>query len=449
MKKLFGTDGIRGIAYDFLTPHLCKRIGMALGYLLTADTEKKNKIIIGKDTRESGDMVTMAIAEGLTSFGCDVDLIGIIPTPAISYLTNSCGYDAGIMISASHNPYEYNGIKIFNSEGFKLDDALEEKMEELILGDEIPDPGSQIAAIRHIEDKASEYALYITERTNANLCGMRIAFDCANGSATATARFIFDSLGAECFFLAMEPDGKNINLNCGSTHMEALRRFVIEHKLDAGIAFDGDADRCLAVDEHGNIIDGDAIMAILGIMLNERGALNKSTVVATVMSNLGLFKFANDYGLSVCRTPVGDRYVLEELVRGGFTLGGEQSGHIIMREILNTGDGQLTALLLLSRMAETKKPLSELASVMRKYPQTIKNIQASNEQKAAFKQDSELYLYICQYNENLSGKGRILVRPSGTEPLIRVMVEAETDNETEAICSNVANRILNAIKKYV
>ncbi|MBE6635843.1 MAG: phosphoglucosamine mutase [Ruminococcaceae bacterium] len=448
MKKLFGTDGIRGIAYDFLTPELCRKVGEALGYILSADKKKGNTVLIGKDTRESGDMVIDAIADGLTAFGCEVHLIGVVPTSAISFLTKSCGYNAGIMISASHNPYEYNGIKIFNSEGFKLDDALEESMEELILGSEILSTGATLATVKHIDAAADGYINYITKCAGADLSGMKIVFDCANGSASRTARAIFDPLGAECVFLSCSPDGKNINLDCGSTHMESLRKFVLENKFDVGIAFDGDADRCLAVDERGELIDGDMIMAILGIMLKERGDLSGNTIVATVMSNLGLFKFADDYGLSVSKTAVGDRYVLEELVREGFALGGEQSGHIIMRDILNTGDGQLTALLLLSRMAETKKPLSKLASIMKKYPQTIKNLHATAEQKTAFKADIDLNLYISDYNDRLCGSGRILVRPSGTEPLIRVMVEAESEERTETICNEVANAITEAMKKY-
>ncbi len=446
MKKLFGTDGIRGIAYDFLTPELCRKVGEALGFLLDADKKEEKKVLIGKDTRESGDMVTSAIATGLAAFGCEVHLIGVVPTPAISFLTKAGGYDAGIMISASHNPYEYNGIKIFNSEGFKLDDALEERMEELILGSEIVSTGATLASVKDINDAVVEYILYIIGRAGSDLSGMRIAFDCANGSASRTARAIFEPLGAECFFLSSAPDGKNINQECGSTHMESLRKFVLDNKLDVGIAFDGDADRCLAIDERGELIDGDMIMAILGIMLKSRGCLNGNTIAATVMSNLGLFKFAEDHGISVSKTAVGDRYVLEELVKCGFTLGGEQSGHIIMRDILNTGDGQLTALLLLSRIAETKERLSVLASVMKKYPQTIKNLHASPEEKAAFKNDAILARYISEYNEKLAGSGRILVRPSGTEPLIRVMVEAETEEKTESICTEVANAISAAMK---
>ncbi len=449
MLKLFGTDGIRGVAFEFLTYELAKKVGRALGHVLSENNQNVGKVLIGKDTRISGQTLTEAISEGLSDMGFDSYILGTISTPAVAYLTRTQGFDAGIMISASHNPYEYNGIKIFGKNGFKLTDEEEEKIEELIFdGAQSDQIASYSAKTFNADNLKKDYIEYLKRSAGCSLSGMRIVIDCANGSAYATAKDVFPSLGAECEFLACEPDGKNINASCGSTHLEALTEHVKQGGFDAGFAFDGDADRCLAIDENGCVIDGDYILAILSLMLRKHGKLASDTVVGTVMANCGFSKFCEKNGIRFIDTKVGDRYVLEEMEKNSYSLGGEQSGHIIIRDYATTGDGQLTALFLLSAIKESGKKLSELAAVMHKYPQHMINIKASDSQKKALKFDETIKSVISSANEKLAGNGRLLIRPSGTEPLVRIMVESEDHTNTVNLCENIASDIKKALDKY-
>lgn len=452
MKRLFGTDGVRGIANEYLTPELALAIGRALGKVLYPDiSSEKPKIIVGADTRISSDMLVSAVCAGLTSMGCDCYLLGTVPTPAVAYLIGKTEAKAGVMISASHNTYNYNGIKIFNDEGFKLSDELEERIEMLIdtcnLSAEHSDPES-IGRVYNAGGLVKDYAKHITDSAPCDLSGLRIVFDCSNGSASATASMIFGNLGAECDFISSEPDGININAGCGSTHLESLAKYVADNKYDVGIAFDGDADRCLAIDECGNEVDGDFIMAILSLAMKAKGTLKKNTVVGTIMTNYGFSKFCEANGINFLATKVGDRYVLENIELGGFSFGGEQSGHIILRDFATTGDGQLTALHLLSHIKQSGKKLSELASVMQKFPQHMVNVTATPEQKSAFFTDDEIRDIMSSAEEKLSGRGRLVVRPSGTEPVIRIMIEGPDPDETVELCETVAKKIQERLKIY-
>ena len=452
MKRLFGTDGVRGIANEYLTPELALAIGRALGKVLYPDiSSEKPKIIVGADTRISSDMLVSAVCAGLTSMGCDCYLLGTVPTPAVAYLIGKTEAKAGVMISASHNTYNYNGIKIFNDEGFKLSDELEERIEMLIdtcnLSAEHSDPES-IGRVYNAGGLVKDYAKHITDSAPCDLSGLRIVFDCSNGSASATASMIFGNLGAECDFISSEPDGININAGCGSTHLESLAKYVADNKYDVGIAFDGDADRCLAIDECGNEVDGDFIMAILSLAMKAKGTLKKNTVVGTIMTNYGFSKFCEANGINFLATKVGDRYVLENIELGGFSFGGEQSGHIILRDFATTGDGQLTALHLLSHIKQSGKKLSELASVMQKFPQHMVNVTATPEQKSAFFTDDEIRDIMSSAEEKLSGRGRLVVRPSGTEPVIRIMIEGPDPDETVELCETVAKIIQERLKIY-
>ncbi len=447
MGKLFGTDGIRGIAFEFLNHDFAKNVGRALGCVLSKKKDIKRKVLIGADTRISGKMLADAISEGLSEMGFDTHTLGVIPTPAVAYLTKSYGFDAGVMISASHNPYEYNGIKIFGAEGFKLTDAEEEKIEELIASGVSSDTDI-IGKSFDADDLKKKYIQYLKSCTKCDLSGMRIAMDCANGSASATAREIFGDMGAEIDFFACQPNGENINANCGSTHLEPLKKAVLDGKFNIGIAFDGDADRCLFVDETGREIDGDFVLALLSLSMRKAGKLASDTVVGTVMANCGFNKFCEENNINFVATKVGDRYVLEEMERCGYSLGGEQSGHIIIRDFATTGDGQLTALFLLSTLAESKKTLSDLASVMRKYPQHMINIKATPAQKDALKTDEAVKKAIADTENALNGDGRLLIRPSGTEPLVRIMIECSDEEKTVSLCEKAASDIENALKGY-
>lgn len=439
MRKLFGTDGVRGIAGEFLSHSLARSIGYALGQVLKKGSGGA-AVIIGTDTRESCTFLKKALAEGLTLAGGKAYDIGIVSTPAVAYLTKKNGYDAGVMISASHNSYEYNGIKIFASDGFKLSDSEEEEIEELVLRSAIPDEPYEVELIPSYHLK-NEYIEYLKGFVRYDLSGLRAVIDCANGSAVSTAREVFDSAGLVAEYIGCSPDGVNINRDCGSTHLSLLRERVLSSGADIGIAFDGDADRFLAIDERGNEVDGDFILAILSIAMREKGRLSGDTVVGTVMSNYGLTKFAEDNSLAFVATKVGDRYVLEEMVKSGYALGGEQSGHVIIREAATTGDGQLTAIYLLNRLAETKKPLSELASVMKKYPQHLVNVSADEEGKRAFGDDPLIKSVIRDAESRLAESGRILVRPSGTEPVVRIMTESSELDTAVSVCESVAEKI--------
>ena len=448
MGRLFGTDGIRGIANSELTCELAMEIGRAAASVLSDGCRRRPTFVIGNDTRASSDMLAAAMIAGLCSVGADVIKLGVVPTPAVAYLVGKYKADAGVMISASHNPAEFNGIKIFSGNGFKLPDMLEEKIEDMILdkNTNYEKPlGGGVGKLTYATYATRDYIRYIKSSAHYSLEGLKIAIDCANGSASATAPTLFRELGAEIHVLASEPDGVNINRDCGSTHLESLSKYVTENRLDCGIAFDGDADRCLCVDEKGNIIDGDMIMAICALDLKKRGKLNKNTVVGTIMTNFGFGKFCEENDLRFIATKVGDRYVLEELLLEDYSFGGEQSGHVIFRDFATTGDGQLTATQLLVLMKCAKKPLSELASVMKRYPQTTVNLTVTNEGKIAFYTDPEINDKINEAKELLGTTGRIVVRPSGTEPLIRVMVEGSD----EAQIAKIANDISNTIKDRI
>lgn len=449
MGRLFGTDGVRGVANTELTCELAMEIGRAAATILSGENNQKPKFVIGSDTRASSDMLGAALAAGLCSIGADVIQLGVVPTPAVAYLVQKYGADAGVMISASHNPAEFNGIKIFSGNGFKLPDLLEEKIEDLILDPQknYPQPiGADVGKVTTASGAAKEYIDYIKSTARCTLEGLNIAIDCANGSASATAPELFRELGANVHVLAAEPDGANINRGCGSTHLGALAEYVVANGLDCGVAFDGDADRCLCVDHTGREVDGDMIIAICALDLKARGKLNKNTVVGTIMANFGFGKFCDENDLRFVATKVGDRYVLEEMLLEDYVLGGEQSGHVIFREFATTGDGQLTAVQLLSILKEqSTKTLAELASVMTRYPQTMVNLRISAEGKVAFFTDKVIAAKLDETKQKLGDTGRIVVRPSGTEPLIRVMVEGSDVKFIEEVANDVADVIMQRL----
>lgn len=428
MGRLFGTDGVRGIANLELTAELAYDMGRAGAYVLTAETKHVPKILVGMDTRISGDMLESALIAGICSVGAEAVSLGIIPTPAVAYLTRLYKADAGVVISASHNPFEFNGIKFFDSRGYKLPDSMEERIESIILdkSEELPRPIGEKLGQKSINESAlDDYVNFVKGTIDTDLKGIKVAIDCANGAAYKVAPLALFELGAEVSVTYNEPDGTNINNGCGSTHISKLQKFVVESGSDIGLAFDGDADRVLAVDEKGNLIDGDQIMTIIGLDLKSRNKLFSNTIVATVMSNLGLSIMGNNEGIDVVKTKVGDRYVLEEMLAKGFSIGGEQSGHIILLEYNTTGDGLMTGVQLLRILKSSGKKLSELASKMQVFPQVIKNAKVSNEKKYKFMED-EVVAQLCKDLENeFQGEGRVLIRPSGTEPLVRVMIEGK------------------------
>ncbi|GAE90650.1 phosphoglucosamine mutase [Acetivibrio straminisolvens] len=428
MGRLFGTDGVRGIANSELTAELAYKLGQAGAYVLTAETKHTPKILVGMDTRISGDMLEASLVAGLCSVGAEVVCLGIVPTPAVAYLTRHYNADAGVVISASHNPYEFNGIKFFNNKGYKLSDALEERIEAIILDNsekiELP-TGEKIGRKIEIDSSLDEYINFIKSTISGDLKGLKVAIDCANGASYQAAPITFFELGADVCVINNEPDGININKNCGSTHIEQLQKFVVESGADVGLAFDGDADRVLAVDENGNLVDGDQIMAIIGLELKKQGKLANNTIVATVMSNLGFDIMAKREGINIVKTKVGDRYVLENMLENGHILGGEQSGHIIFLEHNTTGDGILTGTHLLSVMKSSGKKLSELASIMQVLPQVLMNARVSNQNKEKYLEDEVICKMCNELEEEFKDEGRVLIRPSGTEPLVRVMIEGK------------------------
>ncbi|EMS69155.1 phosphoglucosamine mutase [Ruminiclostridium cellobioparum] len=428
MGKLFGTDGVRGVANLELTPRLAYQLGQAGAYVLTGETKHTPKILVGMDTRISGDMLEAALISGICSVGAQVVSLGVIPTPAIAYLTRLYDADAGVVISASHNPFEYNGIKFFNSNGYKLPDAIEDKIEEIILSgeDELPRPiGQNIGFKIYKETALEDYVSFVKGTISGDLENIKVAIDCANGASFQAAPMALYELKANVNVINNEPDGININAGCGSTHMKQLQDYVRKTGAHIGLAFDGDADRVLAVDEKGNIVDGDQIMAIIGLHLKQQGMLAHNTIVATVMSNMGLDIMARNNGLVIEKTKVGDRYVLEEMLNRGYMLGGEQSGHIIFLEHNTTGDGLLTAIQLLKVLKDSGKKLSELAGVLQVLPQVLINAKVTNEKKDKYL-DDEVIKKMCQELEDeFNGEGRVLIRPSGTEPLVRVMIEGK------------------------
>ena len=446
MGRLFGTDGARGVAVTELTCGTVMQIGRAAAAVLCRKSGKKAKVLIGKDTRISSDIMEAALTAGLLSVGADVVSLGVVPTPAVAYLVGELRADAGIMISASHNSMEFNGIKLFAGNGYKLSDDVEEEIEALVLDTPheliaMQKSGADVGRLTHETDAIDLYVKHVLSTGEREINGLTIAVDCANGSASATAEKLFADIGSKVFLLSCEPDGVNINDNCGSTHLEQLIDFVRERKCDLGIAFDGDADRCLAVDGDGNIVDGDKLIAIFSKDMKERGALKADTAVVTVMTNLGFSFFAKDNGIKVNTTKVGDRYIIEQMLAEGFNMGGEQSGHIIFHDYATTGDGELTAIQLLSVMKRTGKSLAELASVMERYPQVMINVKIAQKYKEQWKNIPEIEDIISEKDKALDGRGRILVRESGTEPLIRVMIEGKDFNEINDMAVEIADKV--------
>ncbi len=440
MGKYFGTDGVRGIANKGLTPELAFKLGRFGGYVLTKETQRP-KVIVGRDTRISGHMLEGALVAGLLSIGAEVMRLGVISTPGVAYLTKATSSQAGVMISASHNPVEDNGIKFFGPDGFKLSDAQENEIEQLMEEeDNLPRPtGGDVGTVNDYFEGGQKYLSFLKDTIDNDFEGIRIALDCAHGATSSLATHLFADLEADIFSIGSSPDGLNINDGVGSTHPETLQAFVEEKNADIGLAFDGDGDRLIAVDEKGNIVDGDQIMFICAKYMNEKGFLRKNTVVSTVMSNIGFYKAIEKNGMRSDKTAVGDRYVMEEMRKGGYNLGGEQSGHIIFLDYNTTGDGMLSAIQLVNVMRETGKPLSELAGEMAIFPQVLKNVKVIDKNEAL--SNSRINEEIEAVEKELGDQGRVLVRPSGTEPLVRVMVEAPTKEECEKYVDQVANVI--------
>lgn len=447
MGKLFGTDGVRGVANEVLTPELAMKLGKAGAYVLAKESGKRPVFLIGMDTRLSGDMLENALTAGILAMGGDVIKVGVIPTPAVAYLVRYYEADAGIVISASHNTFEYNGIKFFNSRGYKLSDEIEDEIEAFIAesdGTRMQEnlKGGDIGRCLYVEDSAVDiYADFLRKSISADISDMKIVLDLANGAATSVAEQVFKGLGADIVVIGDEPDGLNINDDCGSTHTENLQAAVISQKADLGLAFDGDADRLIAVDENGDVVDGDRTICICAGMLKARGELVGNRITATVMSNLGLHKEAEKMGCSVDITDVGDRYVLERMVETGCVLGGEQSGHIIFLNHTTTGDGMLSGFQLLQAVKESGKTLSRLAQEIEIYPQVLINAKIKNENKRLYKDDAEIISAISAVEAKMAGEGRVLIRPSGTEPLVRVMIEGKDSDEIYALAQDIADLI--------
>ncbi|MDP4177260.1 MAG: phosphoglucosamine mutase [Bacillota bacterium] len=443
MGRMFGTDGVRGIANEELTSQVAYDLGKAGAFVLTEGAHKP-KILVGMDTRISGDMLESALVAGILSVGAEAVCVGVVPTPAVAYLTRKYGADAGVVISASHNPVEYNGIKFFNGQGYKLSDELEDKIQSIIESglEGLPSPTGEDIGRKVIEEGALEdYVEFAKSTIDINLKDLKVALDCANGASYKSAVDTFRQLGAQVVVINNDPDGVNINKNCGSTHPEELMDYVVRKKCDFGLAFDGDADRCLAVDENGKLIDGDFIMAVCAKYLKEQGKLNKDVVVVTVMSNLGMELGLKKEGIKLVKTKVGDRYVLEEMVKENYTLGGEQSGHVIFLDYNTTGDGLITGLQLAAIIKKTGKKLSELTSIMRELPQVLANAVIPNDKKDIYLTDNEISGEITKIEEELQDCGRVLIRPSGTEPLVRVMLEGENQSQIDKMAHNLAKLI--------
>lgn len=448
MGRLFGTDGVRGVANEELTPMLAMQLGQAGAYVLTRENAHKPTIMVGCDTRISGDMLANALMAGACSVGANVVYVGVVPTPAVAYLTRKYKVDAGVVISASHNPVEFNGIKFFDGNGYKLPDALEDEIDELIKngmkGIKFP-TGSSVGKIKYRTDAREEYINHSMKAVPVSLEGMKIVVDCAEGASFYTSVETLKELGATVVAIHNNPDGTNINANCGSTHMEELMARVVYEKANVGLAFDGDADRLLAVDENGKQVDGDQIMAIVGNHMKNKGTLKDNTIVATVMSNLGFFLMGKEYDIKIEQTKVGDRYVLERMKEIGANLGGEQSGHIIFLDENTTGDGLLSALHLLEVLVETGKPLSELASIMEVLPQALVNARVPNHKKESYMEYPEIAEAIDALSEKFAGEGRVLIRPSGTEPMVRVMIEGKDQEQIEIEAKKLADLIQNVM----
>ena len=449
MRKYFGTDGIRRIANTELSPELVYKVAKAGAYVLSKHTDKTPTILIGRDTRLSGTLIESAMVAGFLSYGANVKLLGVMPTPAVAYLTRKLQADASVVISASHNTFEFNGIKYFSNKGMKIPDELEEEIEETMESgklDELTAVKDKIGVSEIRTDLLDEYIYFFRKNFDDNIekynkPDFRVAIDTANGATYKAAELIFNLLGINHEIINNNPNGININENCGSTHLESLKQYVVKNKMSLGIAYDGDGDRCLAIDENGEEIDGDKILAILSKYLKEKGKLSKDTIVATVMSNLGLNKYAEKNGLNLIQTKVGDRYVLEEMLKSGYNLGGEQSGHVILLDYNPTGDGILTSLMLIQAILESGKKASELGNIVQKYPQVLINAKVDSNKKYDYEKNSEIKSAIEKLEKEFSGNGRVLIRPSGTEPLVRVMIEGKDIKIIEEKAKNLAKLI--------
>jgi len=448
MRKYFGTDGIRRIANTELTPELVYKVAKAGAYVLSKHSNGTPTILIGRDTRISGTLIESAMTAGFLSYGANVKLLGVIPTPGVAYLTKKLKADASVVISASHNTYDFNGIKYFSNKGMKISDEIEEEIEEILDGnlDDLSAHPSKIGVSEYSEDLVEEYIFMLRKHFEENIeennnSDFSVALDVANGATYKVAERVFSKLGINYKIINNTPDGININDNCGSTHLEGLKKFVVENNMSLGIAYDGDGDRCLAVDEKGNEIDGDILLAIFGNYLKEKGKLKNDTIVATIMSNLGLNKFASENKINLKQTKVGDRYVLEEMLKNGYNLGGEQSGHIIMLDYNPTGDGILTSLMLIQILLEKGIRTSELCSTINKYPQVLVNVKVNQDKKTLYLEDKEIQDEIKEIEEEFKDNGRVVIRASGTEPLIRVMIEGKEQKVIEQKATKLANLI--------
>lgn len=450
MRKYFGTDGIRRIANTELTPELVYKVAKAGAYVLSKHSDHAPTILIGRDTRISGTLIESAMTAGFLSYGANVKLLGVIPTPGVAYLTKKLKADASVVISASHNTYEFNGIKYFSNKGMKIPDEIEEEIETILeSGDfeKLTAHSSKIGVSEYREDLVDEYIYLLRKNFEENIEqtineDFKVVLDVANGATYKVAEKVFTKLGINYKIINNNPDGININENCGSTHLESLKQYVLENNMSLGIAYDGDGDRCLAIDEKGNEIDGDILLAVIGKYLKEKGKLKNDTIVSTIMSNLGLNKFCSSNNIALKQTKVGDRYVLEEMLKNDYNLGGEQSGHIIMLDYNPTGDGILTSLMLIQILLEKNIKTSELCNTITKYPQTLTNVKVENSKKTLYLENKEIQEKIQSIEKEFKDNGRVIIRPSGTEPLIRVMIEGQD----EQIISQRAKELANLIK---
>ena len=454
MRKYFGTDGIRRIANTELTPELVYKVAKAGAYVLSKHTDHTPTILIGRDTRISGTLIESAMTAGFLSYGAKVKLLGVIPTPAVAYLTRKLKADASVVISASHNTFEFNGIKFFSNKGMKIPDSLEEEIEEVMDSgklEELTAKNEKIGVAEYCFDLMNEYIYFFRKHFDDTIekhlrDDFVVGIDTANGATSVVAEKVFKDLGINYRIINNTPDGININENCGSTHLDNLKKFVVENKLSLGIAYDGDGDRCLAIDEKGNEIDGDKLLAIISSSLRKKGKLNKDTIVATIMSNLGLNKYAENNGLKLVQTKVGDRYVLEEMLKEGYNLGGEQSGHVILLDYNPTGDGILTSLMLIQTILEENKTASELASIIKLYPQVLINAKVNADKKYDYDKDVDIKKAIADVEKEFAGNGRVVIRPSGTEPLVRVMIEGEDQEHITKRAKEIAELIEKKLK---
>ena len=454
MRKYFGTDGIRRIANTELTPELVYKVAKAGAYVLSKHTDHTPTILIGRDTRISGTLIESAMTAGFLSYGAKVKLLGVIPTPAVAYLTRKLKADASVVISASHNTFEFNGIKFFSNKGMKIPDTLEEEIEEVMESgklEELTAKNEKIGVAEYCFDLMNEYIYFFRKHFDDIIekhlkDDFVVGIDTANGATSVVAEKVFKDLGIHYRIINNTPDGININENCGSTHLDNLKKFVVENQLSLGIAYDGDGDRCLAIDEKGNEIDGDKLLAIISSSLRKKGKLNKDTIVATIMSNLGLNKYAENNGLKLVQTKVGDRYVLEEMLKEGYNLGGEQSGHVILLDYNPTGDGILTSLMLIQTILEENKTASELASMVKLYPQVLINAKVNADKKYDYEKDADIKKAIEDVEKEFAGNGRVVIRPSGTEPLVRVMIEGEEQEYITKRAKEIADLIEKKLK---